>query len=425
MSGLEGRERRTLETLTDGATWVTDRPEHRALLTALATAVGNQGRPDGKVVLERLTADTRTVPGWQREAVRAGMKAATREVAPAKGTAAPRDAATTALVEQGRTGYAICAACHQQDGRGLPALAPPLAGAASVTGPADALIDIVLQGRDVDPAYPSMPPLGGLSDAQLSAVLTYVRQAWGNAAPAISEDAVRARRSPEPVAAHAQTRPPEGFTHLFNGKDLSGWRGRPGKGGVFSPYVEAAWSDAEHTAKQAEWNADRDTHWRVDAARGELVTDGLGVHLATEKAYGNFDLRLEWKLTERNGITGVYLRSYPQVQLWDPASATAQKTGAFRGSGALWNNNDDNPGKWPLVKADNPIGAWNHLRVKMVGDRVWVWLNGEQTVDGQRLDNYFDRSKPLLPTGAIELQTHGSEVRFRNLFIRELDADGR
>src|SRR5690606_25863142 len=66
MSGLEGRERRTLETLTDGATWVTDRPEHRALLTALATAVGNQGRPDGKVVLERLTADTRTVPGWQR-----------------------------------------------------------------------------------------------------------------------------------------------------------------------------------------------------------------------------------------------------------------------------------------------------------------------------------------------------------------------
>ena len=71
------------------------------------------------------------------------------------------------------------------------------------------------------------------------------------------------------------------------------------------------------------------------------------------------------------------------------------QTGAFRGSGALWNNSDDNPGKWPLVKADRPIGEWNHLRVRMVGERVWVWLNGQQTVDGQKLDNVFDRSRPL------------------------------
>ena len=186
-----------------------------------------------------------------------------------------------------------------------------------------------------------------------------------------------------------------------------------------------AFTDAERRTKQAEWNADRDQRWWVDPARGELVTDGKGVHLATEKAYGNFEFLAEWKLTVPNGITGIYLRSYPQVQLWDPASATNQQTGAFRGSGALWNNNDDNPGKWPLVKADRPIGEWNELRVRMVGERVWVWLNGQQTVDGQKLDNYFDRSQPLLPTGAIELQTHGTEVRFRHLFVRELDAQGR
>jgi hypothetical protein len=229
-----------------------------------------------------------------------------------------------------------------------------------------------------------------------------------------------------PIPAPGQTTSaPEGFTSLFNGKDLSGWRGRPGKGGVFSPYVEAAFTESERKAKQAEWNADRDARWWVDQARGELVTDGKGVHLATEKVYGNFELLAEWKLTVANGITGIYLRSYPQVQLWDPASATSRQTGAFRGSGALWNNNDDNPGKWPLVKADRPIGEWNHVRVRMVGERVWVWLNGEQTVDGQKLDNYFDRGQPLLPTGAIELQTHGTEVRFRNIFIRELDAGGR
>jgi hypothetical protein len=229
-----------------------------------------------------------------------------------------------------------------------------------------------------------------------------------------------------PLVVHTQAvSPPEGFTSLFNGKDLSGWRGRPGKGGVFDPCVEAKFTDAERRTRQAEWNADRDLHWWVDHARGELVTDGKGVHLATDRAYGNFEFLAEWKLTVPGGITGIYLRSYPQVQLWDPASATSRETGAFRGSGALWNNNDDNPGKWPLVKADRPIGEWNHLRIRMVGERVWVWLNGQQTVDGQKLDNYFDRSQPLLPTGAIELQTHGTEVRFRNIFVRELGTQGR
>jgi hypothetical protein len=56
----------------------------------------------------------------------------------------------------------------------------------------------------------------------------------------------------------------------------------------------------------------------------------------------------------------------------------------------------------------------------MVGQKVWVWFNDQLTVDGQVLDNYFDRTKPVLPTGPIELQTHGSEIRFRNIFIKEL-----
>lgn len=226
--------------------------------------------------------------------------------------------------------------------------------------------------------------------------------------------------APSPSFAQGDA-PPDGFTRLFNGKDLHGWRGRPGKGGVFSPYVEAKFTDAERKAKQAEWNADRDLHWWVEQSTGELVTDGKGVHLATEKAYADFELQAEWKLTVANGITGIYLRSYPQVKLWDPASATNQQTGSFRGSGALWNNNDDSPGKWPLVKADKPIGEWNHVRVRMVGERVWVWLNGQQTVNGEKLDNYFDRGQPLLSSGSIELQTHGTEVRFRNIFVRELE----
>ncbi len=220
--------------------------------------------------------------------------------------------------------------------------------------------------------------------------------------------------------------PPAGFTVLFNGKDLSGWRGRPGGGGVFSPYIEAKFTPEERAARQKEWNDDRDLHWRVDTAKGEIVSDGKGVHLATEKAYGDFELRVDWLLTQADGDSGIYLRDYPQVQLWDPASPRGLKNGADKGSGGLWNNNPDNPGKWPLVKADNPIGEWNSLTIKMVGTRVWVTLNGKPVVVGQVLDNFFDRAQPVLPTGSIELQTHGSEVRFRNIYIRDIpEAEGK
>jgi glucose/arabinose dehydrogenase/mono/diheme cytochrome c family protein len=195
LSGLAGREVETLETFAGSPLWAADRPEHGALLSALATAVSNEGRAEGRALLRRLSADGAGRPAWQQAAILDGVTASSRASQPATpAAAAPRDAATVALIEQGRTAYGICAACHQADGRGLPSLAPALAGSANVTGPPAALIDIVLGGRDVDPAFPSMPPLAALSDDQLAAILTYVRQAWGNSAPAIAPDAVRARR---------------------------------------------------------------------------------------------------------------------------------------------------------------------------------------------------------------------------------------
>lgn len=210
---------------------------------------------------------------------------------------------------------------------------------------------------------------------------------------------------------------PEGFVSLFDGKTLDGWVGRQG---TYSPYEQAKLTAEELAAKQAEWNADRDVHWRVDTAKGEIVSDGHGVHLATARDYGDFELFLDWLIVSPNGDSGIYLRSFPQVQFWDPSNPRELKNGADKGSGALWNNNPDNPGRFPLVKADNPIGQWNTLRVRMVGDKVWIWLNGQQTVDGQVMDNFFDRTQPILPKGPIELQTHGSEIRFRNVFIKEI-----
>jgi hypothetical protein len=213
---------------------------------------------------------------------------------------------------------------------------------------------------------------------------------------------------------------PKGFTSLFNGKDLTGWRGRQPN---YNPGAEAKLSKEELAAKQAEWNTARDLHWKVDAAKWEIVSDGQSPHLATAKDYGDFEFHVDWLMVSHNGDSGVYLRGYPQVQVWDPDNPREGRNGAARGSGALWNNNPDNPGKWPLVKADHPIGEWNTFRIKMVGSRVWVWLNDKATVEGQVLDNFFDRAQPLVARGPIELQTHGSEIRFRNIYVREIPAN--
>jgi Domain of Unknown Function (DUF1080) len=210
---------------------------------------------------------------------------------------------------------------------------------------------------------------------------------------------------------------PDGFINLFDGKTLDGWRGRARD---YNPHEYAGLSTDEAAANEAKWNADRDKHWSVDTAKSEIVSDGKGVYLTTGKDYGDFELFVDWLMVSHNGDSGIYLRGYPQVQVWDPDNAGEVRNGANKGSGALWNNNDNNPGKWPLVRADNPVGQWNTFRIKMIGSRVWVWFNGKLTVDGQIIDNYFDRSRPVLPTGPIELQTHGSEIRFRNIYVRQI-----
>ena len=208
-------------------------------------------------------------------------------------------------------------------------------------------------------------------------------------------------------------KPPKGFTALFNGKDLTGWQGLIQINNRKKYETKEAYAAAVKAATEKAFQ-----HWTVKD--GVIHYDGKNNNLQSAKDYGNFELYVDWLMVSHNGDSGIYLRSYPQVQIWDPDNPREVRNGAPKGSGALWNDNDDNPGKWPIVKADNPVGQWNTLRIKMIGSRVWVWLNEKQTVDGQMLDNYFDRKLPLVPKGAIELQTHGSEIRFRNIYVREI-----
>src|SRR5690606_8907457 len=102
-------------------------------------------------------------------------------------------------------------------------------------------------------------------------------------------------------------------------------------------------------------------------------------------------------------------------QFWDP---TGKAENAKVGSGGLFNNKI-HPSK-PLVVEDNPEGEWNNFHIRMVGDIVTVHLNGVLVVDSVVMENYWDRSIPIFPEEAIELQAHGNELAFRNIYVKEL-----
>jgi hypothetical protein len=205
--------------------------------------------------------------------------------------------------------------------------------------------------------------------------------------------------------------PPEGFTALFNGKDLTGWKGLVG-----NPKTRAEMAPEELAKKQAEADKVALEHWKVED--GVLVYSGQGkMSLCTAKDYGNFEFYCDWKIKE-DGDSGIYLRGTPQVQIWDPFNQPNTKNGEEKGSGSLWNN-QKNP-KFPNVLADNPIGEWNTFHIKMVGEKVTIHLNGKLVVDNVALENFWERDKPIYPTGQIELQDHGNTLYFRNIFIKEL-----
>lgn len=195
----------------------------------------------------------------------------------------------------------------------------------------------------------------------------------------------------------------EGFEPLFNRKDLYGWKGLVG-----DPVKRARMSPEELAAEQKKADEEMRQHWRV--VDGVLVFDGKGHNLCTIKDYCDFELFVDWKI-EPGGDSGIYLRGSPQVQIWDSAQWP-------EGSGGLYNN-QQNPNK-PLKRADNPVGSWNTFYIKMVGDKVTVYLNGELVVDNVVMENYWERNKPIYRCGQIELQAHNTPLYFKNIYLREI-----
>ncbi|HRF01284.1 MAG TPA: DUF1080 domain-containing protein [Pirellulaceae bacterium] len=222
-----------------------------------------------------------------------------------------------------------------------------------------------------------------------------------------------------PAASFAQEEnaPPEGFRALFDGSTLNGWRGMP----HFDPYELAAMSDDDRAKFFAEQQASIDAHWSVDD--GAIVNDGDGAYLTTVEEFGDYELMIDYR-TVALADSGIYLRATPQVQIWDTTEAGGKwSLDADKGSGGLWNNSPGAPGKNPSALMDRPFGEWNRFRIRQVGERTSIWLNGTQVVDNARMENFWRRESPMLRRGPIQLQTHGGEIRWKNIFIREIGTD--
>lgn len=200
----------------------------------------------------------------------------------------------------------------------------------------------------------------------------------------------------------------DGLTPMFNGKDLTGWQALVG-----NPVTRGKMSAEELAKKQAEANSKLGNNWVVKD--GAITFNGSGDNLCSVKKYGDFEMVVDWRITKK-GDSGIYLRGTPQIQIWDTSRV---EVGAQVGSGGLYNNKKNRA--TPLKVADNPVGEWNTFRVRMIGEKVTVYLNGELVVDNVTLENYWDRANSIFPKEAIELQAHGTDLAFRDIYVQELN----
>ena len=187
---------------------------------------------------------------------------------------------------------------------------------------------------------------------------------------------------------------PEGFTPLFNGKDLTGWKS---------------------TGKMDVWGAENGVIF---------VSGGGGGWLLTEKEYGDYELRLEYKLPKM-GNSGVALRTPLQgdpayvgmeIQLIDDVNWKGLQT--WQQTGSIYNVV---PAK--TIK-NKEIGEWNVMRIVAKGRHIRVENNGAALVDADLADYEKEHAKRhpgiLREKGHIGFQSYNFRVEFRNINIKEL-----
>lgn len=209
----------------------------------------------------------------------------------------------------------------------------------------------------------------------------------------------------------------KGFTQLYNGKDLSGWKQDPGHNGHWQPRGDVLHYDGQSKAKDK--------------------------NLWSEKSYKDFTLICDWRWVDkgnkkakrplldpatggtRKGVdgkpihfmvdeldSGIYLRGRPssQVNIWNWPGGSGEVYG-YRTNRRM--PLEVRKALTPKVRADHPVGQWNRFIITMKGDRLTVVLNGKTVIDKAQLPG-------VAPSGPIALQHHGQAIEFRNIYIKEL-----
>jgi hypothetical protein len=184
-------------------------------------------------------------------------------------------------------------------------------------------------------------------------------------------------------------------TPLFDGKTLRGWEGNKLFWRVEDEAIVAGWLDRKQPHND---------------------------FLATTREFGNFDLRLQYKVVGTNGFVN------GGVQFWSQRVPDNFEVSGYQADlgadtdGNLYdesrrNRNDAEASKETRAKALKPPGAWNDYRIRAEGAHIQIWLNGVQTVD------YTESDATIPRHGIIALQIHGgayTKVQYRSLFIQEL-----
>ncbi len=196
----------------------------------------------------------------------------------------------------------------------------------------------------------------------------------------------------------------------------------PGFAPLFDKETLAGWTLLPREQSSGEWRIEGDS----------VVADGKPGNLATNQEFGDFDLRLEWKIG-RMGNSGVF---YRVAKPGNPASAAIEYQIADNARKASVENPDRRAGAAyglyaPPEGVSRPPGEWNSLRIVARGHYVEHWLNGHKVADFEiGSDDFRRRVTAKFPDqadyaaarrGRIVLQDHGSKVWFRNARIRTLD----
>jgi hypothetical protein len=230
------------------------------------------------------------------------------------------------------------------------------------------------------------------------------------------------------LGASAQSNAPAGFTSLFNGKDLTGWRIPQGDNGHWRVVDGTIDYDArsEATGDKALWSEKeyRDLELRVDWRLKDVPYKNPNVPIIMpdgthKKGADGKDLLM----TVPDGDSGIYLRGLPkaQVNIWNWPIGSGEVYG--------YRTDEKQPaavraGVTPKTAADHNIGEWNTFVITLRGDRLSVVLNGKTVLDNAQLPG-------VPPSGRIALQHHGewkdgawtsppSVVQFRNIYVKEL-----